>query len=129
MSALDGEAEHPGSGALGRALLAGDVGDDAFGERHDEEGPCGGGGEMGGLEVGGVAGEEAAEGEGAVALQPGAQQLHPLIAGSGPVGGELLDDLIGVAGGRHGGEGEGCEAAARPGRRGERRKEEEEERF
>lgn len=42
MSALDGEAEHPGSGALGRALLAGDVGDDAFGERHDEEGPCGG---------------------------------------------------------------------------------------
>lgn len=40
------------------------------------------GGEMGGLEVGGVAGEEAAEGEGAVALQPGAQQLHPLLRAS-----------------------------------------------
>lgn len=60
---------------------------------------------MAGLGPGGVAGEEAAEGGGAVALQPRPEQLHPFIAGPGPVGGELLDDLLHVARGRHRGRG------------------------
>lgn len=81
-----------------------------------------------GLEPGGVAAEEAAEGRSAVTLQPCPQQLHPLlrytnelvskeagsntcsflsekrgshIADSGPIRVELLDDLLHVARGRH----------------------------